>query len=147
MNRQRITIRAGLLIAAMLLVGCGQQAEGPAATETADAPAPVVAPDASAGQSVSYKCDGSGDLQITAVYGTDAAGSPDVVLFIRGQDFALSSTPAASGARYASPDGLEDGMGLIWWTKGEEAMLQQAPSDQVDDTAAGQTIRTCTARQ
>ncbi len=139
--------RAISLGIALMLAACGKQAETPAPTETAETPTVVVAPDATAGQSISYKCDGTGDLQITAVYGTDAAGLPDVALFIRGQDFALSSTPAASGARYASADGLEDGMGLIWWTRGEEAMLQQAPSDLVNDPAAGQTIRTCNVQE
>lgn len=139
-------MRAALLGSALLLAACGQQAKAPQDVAPAE-PAPIVAPAATAGQSVAYKCDGAGDLQITAVYGTNAEGKPDVSLFIRGQEFALAETQAASGARYASADGLEDGMGLIWWTKGDEAMLQQAPSASVTDPAAGQTIRTCTVQQ
>lgn len=138
-------MRLGLVAGALLLAACGQKTDAPA--EAPVEPAPVVAPEASAGQSVAYKCDGAGDLQITAVYGTNAEGKSDVALFIRGQDFALTETVSASGARYASADGLEDGMGLIWWTQGQTAMLQQAPSDAVSDPASGQTIRNCTVQE
>lgn len=137
-------MRLALLGGALMLAACGQKAEAPAAAPVE--PTAVVAPDASAGKSIAYKCDGDGDLQITAVYGTNAEGVSDVALFIRGQDFALAQTVSASGVRYASADGLEPGMGLIWWTRGEEAMLQQAPSEQIADAGAGQTIRTCTVQ-
>lgn len=137
---------APLLAAALLVASCGQKAEAPADAPK-KAPDPVVAPAASAGQSVSFRCDGKGELRITAVYGTNAQGQADVALFIRGQDFALTETPSTAGARYATADGLEPGMGLIWVVNGSEARLQQAPSDKVADEAAGQTIRTCTVQQ
>lgn len=99
---------------------------------------------ATASKSVAYTCEK--DLPITAVYGTDLAGNPDVALIIQGQNFNLTQTVAASGARFASPQGLEPGMGLIWWEKGGTAMLQQVPSDKLSDAAAAQTIKTCEAK-
>jgi membrane-bound inhibitor of C-type lysozyme len=38
-------------------------------------------------------------------------------------------------------------MGLVWWTKGDTALLQQVPAARIDDMAAPQTIRTCTQKQ
>jgi membrane-bound inhibitor of C-type lysozyme len=121
---------------ALLLAACGQQAEP--SPEPAAPPAPTLA---TAERSVAYVCER--DLPITAIYGTDLEGQPDVALVIQGRDFRLRQTEAASGARYATEAGLEAGMGLIWWDRGEDALLQQVPVERIDDMAAPQTIRTC----
>jgi membrane-bound inhibitor of C-type lysozyme len=133
-------MRLLLLIAVPgLLAACGQKAEEPA--EKAAAPAEPVVTLAQATESVAYVCEK--DTPITAIYGTNLEGQPDVALIVQGRNFNLVQTEAASGARYAGPDGLAPGMGLVWWTKGETAMLQQVPVDKLDDMAAPQTIRTC----
>jgi membrane-bound inhibitor of C-type lysozyme len=137
-------IRGGLLLATLLLAACGQ-AEKPAEEAQKLGPEPIVAPAASAGRSVAYTCER--DLPITAIYGTNAEGRPDVTLIIQGQDFSLAETPAASGARYASADGITPGMGIIWWEKDGTGMLQQAPAGEVMNPDAGQTIRTCTVKK
>lgn len=124
--------------AALALAACGQFAEKPEPPAPADEPA---FPLATAERSVAYVCER--DLPITAVYGTNREGTPDVALIIRGTDIRLTQAVSASGARYTSPIGLETGMGLAWWTKGDEAILQQAPRDQIDDPGAATTIRTC----
>lgn len=123
--------------AALVLASCGQTAEAPP-PPPADEPA---FPLASAERTVAYVCER--DLPITAIYGTNREGTPDVALIIRGTDVRLTQSIAASGARYTSPIGLEVGQGLAWWTKGDEALLQQAPRDQINDPAAATTIRTC----
>ncbi len=122
-----------------LLAACGQKADD--TPEKAVAPAEPVVTLAQATESVAYVCEK--DTPITAIYGTNLQGQPDVALIVQGRNFNLVQTIAASGARYAGPDGLEPGMGLVWWTKGETAMLQQVPVDKLADYSAAQTIRTC----
>jgi membrane-bound inhibitor of C-type lysozyme len=136
-------IRATAIAAAGLLAACGQ-ADKPAEEAKKLGPEPIVAPAASAGRSVAYTCEQ--DLPITAIYGTNAEGRPDVTLIIQGQDFSLAETVAASGARYASADGITPGMGIIWWEKDGTAMLQQSPAGEVMNPEAGQTIRTCAVK-
>lgn len=145
----------------LMAAGCGQrdapapgQSDAPdgnaaidaaAGRERAEAAASkAAASKATASKSIAYTCEK--DLPITAVYGTDLAGNPDVALIIQGQNFNLAQTPAASGARYATPQGMSAGMGLVWWEKGGTAMLQQVPADKISDAAAAQTIKTCTAK-
>lgn len=139
---------------ALLAPACGRR-DAPAAEQT-DAPDANAQVDAAAGEqraaaskatasrSVAYTCEK--DLPVTAIYGTDAAGNPDLALIVQGQSFTLSQTVAASGARFATPTGLEAGMGLVWWEKGGTAMLQQVPSEKLADASAAQTIKTCTIK-
>lgn len=131
-------MRALILPAALLaLAACGQKAE----TSPAEPAAAPVVTQAKATRTVAYTCEG--DMPITAIYGTDADGNPDLALIIRGEDFRLTPTEAPEGQRYASPYGSAPGKGVIWWEKGEEVLLQQAPTDQINDPAAGVTARTC----
>ncbi len=126
--------RAGLLAAALLLAACGQKAE-----EAPKVEAPAKPTLASASSSVAYSCEK--DLPITAIAGTDKDGKPDLALIIRGQDYRL--TPSAVDGRYTTQYGLEPGLGLAWWVKGDEALLQQAPFKVIDDPKVAQTVRTC----
>lgn len=130
--------RAGAALAALLaLAACGQKAEAPKEAAPAAAPAPPSL--AKASRTVAFTCDK--DLPVTAIYGTNAEGKPDLALIIRGQDFRL--TPSAVEGRYTTQYGLEPGLGLAWVEKGDEALLQQAPFKTIDDPAVAQTIRTC----
>jgi hypothetical protein len=128
---------AALAVPALLaLTACGQKAEAPKQA----APAAPAKPNlAKASKSVAFTCEK--DLPITAIYGTDAQGKPDVALIIRGQDFRL--TPSAVEGRYTTQYGLEPGLGLAWWEKDGEALLQQAPFKTIDDPKVAQTVRTC----
>ncbi len=123
--------------AALALAACGQFAEAPPPPPPGEPAFPL----ASAERSIAYVCER--DLPITAIYGTNREGTPDVALIIRGTDIRLTQSVAASGTRYTSPIGLETGQGLAWWTKGDEALLQQAPRDRINDPEAAETIRTC----
>lgn len=126
--------RAGLLVAGLLLAGCGQKAE-----EAPKVEAPAKPTLAKATSSVAYTCEK--DLPITAIAGTDKDGKPDLALIIKGQDYRL--TPSAVEGRWTTQYGLEPGLGLAWWVKGDEALLQQAPFKTIDDPKVAQTVRTC----
>jgi len=126
--------RAGLLVAGLLLAGCGQKAE-----EAPKVEAPAKPTLAKATSSVAYTCEK--DLPITAIAGTDKDGKPDLALIIRGQDFRL--TPSPVEGRFTTQYGLEPGLGLAWWVKGDEALMQQAPFKTIDDPKVAQTVRTC----
>jgi membrane-bound inhibitor of C-type lysozyme len=130
--------RLGVALALLALSACNEKA-APAPEAKPAAPAPPSL--AKASRSVAYTCEK--DLPVTAIHGTDVKGQPDLALIIRGQDFRMTPAPAASGARYTTQYGLEPGLGLAWWEKGDEALLQQAPFKQIDDPAVAQTIRTC----
>jgi membrane-bound inhibitor of C-type lysozyme len=53
----------------------------------------------------------------------------------------LALTQSASGAKYESDTSLSPGRKLTWWTKGEEAMLIEADSDDADGSS--ETIVKC----
>ena len=135
---KRHPLKAALIPAALLLAlaACGQKDADKVAEAALAAPS-----QAKASRTVAYTCQG--DMPITAIHGTDAEGNPDLALIIRGDDFRLTPTEAPEGRRFASPDGAAAGTGIIWWEKGDEVLLQQAPSDKVADPAAGVTARTC----
>ncbi|MBS3961686.1 MAG: MliC family protein [Sandarakinorhabdus sp.] len=136
-------MRILFLIAVPLLLGaCGKKAED--APEKAAAPAEPVMTLAQAIESVAFVCDK--DLPITAIYGTNLEGQPDVVLIIQGRNYNLVQTTAPSGLRFAGAGGLQPGMGLVWWVQGETALLQHVPVDRLADLAAPQTIKTCKAK-
>lgn len=63
-----------------------------------------------------YSCDNG--MTVFAQY------QPDKVnLSINGIQKELYQTVSASGAKYATENGLKPDMGLIWWTKGDEATV------------------------
>jgi membrane-bound inhibitor of C-type lysozyme len=70
-----------------------------------------------------YSCDNS--MTVDAAYDP---GGRSVELTVNGKVLTLSSVVAASGSKYHSDAGLVPGMSLTWWTKGDSAMLIQAPS-------------------
>jgi hypothetical protein len=129
-------MRTALALALLALAACGEKA-AEAPREKAAAPAkPSLA---KAVRTVAFTCEK--DLPITAIYGTDKEGKPDLALIIRGQDFRLA--PSAVEGRYTTQYGLEPGLGLAWWEKGDEAQLQQAPFKTIDDPKVAQTVKTC----
>lgn len=141
-----------VVLGALAVSGCQKKAEAPpaatAAQETTTAvTGPAAAPVASmatAEKSVAYTCDK--DLPVTAVYGKNAEGKSDVALVVNGQSFNLDQVISASGARYASRDGLEAGKGIVWWTKGGEATLYETSADRFDDMATARQLRSCKSK-
>lgn len=149
MNRMILPV----VIGALAVAGCQKKAETPAAEKpTADTPAttvvrplsPPVESAATAENSVAYTCDK--DVPITAIYGKNAEGKSDAVLVVKGQSFNLDQVISASGARYASRDGLEAGKGIVWWTKGGEATLYETPAATFDDMDTAKQLRSCKSK-
>jgi hypothetical protein len=130
--------------AAVLLAGCNQKPAEPEAPKADTAPAAPAAPSlVKTETATAYSCEKEGrNLPITAAYGTNAEGKPDVVLVIKGESFSLVQDEGKAG-RYSSATGLEAGKGLIWEPKGDEATLSEAPSDKIGDAAAATIVRTC----
>ena len=90
------------------------------------------------GADVRYTCD---DKRIVlARYGDE-----DVQLSIDGKRVRLPSALAASGAKYMRKDGISPGKSLAWWSKGDEAMLIEAPSGAPPDSDA-ETIVNCRSK-
>jgi membrane-bound inhibitor of C-type lysozyme len=87
---------------------------------------------------VSYSCEDG--TQVSAVYGTDD-GTARVT--IAAKTFALLGVPAASGNKYHSDEGPRPGQSFTWWTKGDGAMLIQAPKGAAEGSK-GETIVNCT---
>ena len=129
--------------ALLLLAACGQKTPEAPKTETPAAPPSL----AKASRTVAYACEK--DLPITAIYGTNAEGKPDVALIIRGDDFRLTPTDATltgakGGTRFTTEYGLEPGYGLAWWEQPDgTVLLQQSLFKQINDPAAAETLRTC----
>lgn len=136
-----------LATAALLaLAACGEKvAEAPkdAAAATPTAPPSL----AKAIRTVAFACEM--DLPITAIYGTNAEGQPDLALIIRGDDFRLTPSDATQsgeikGTRYTTEYGLEVGLGLAWWEQPDgTVLLQQAPAKEINNPAVAETLRTC----
>lgn len=135
-------MKAGIaaLAVLVLLAGCGSADQGKSKPQTEEL-VPIPGSKASVTRTATYTCEG--DLPVTAFYGTDIDGNPELSLVISGDDYNLHPTPAPHGARWASPRGAGRDTGIIWWEDGANILLQQAPSAQVDDPAAGVTARTC----
>jgi membrane-bound inhibitor of C-type lysozyme len=84
---------------------------------------------------VRYSCDDK--RVVLARYGDE-----DVQLTIGGKTLRLPNVMAASGAKFMRKDGISPGKSLTWWTKGDEAMLIEAPSDAPPDSP-DETIANC----
>jgi membrane-bound inhibitor of C-type lysozyme len=75
----------------------------------------------SGGNWIRYAC--SGGRTIEARYDNSDAVNPRAELVLDGRRIGFYQVRSASGARYATQDGLRGGHGLIWWTQGNQATL------------------------
>ncbi|MCK8464822.1 MliC family protein [Aliiroseovarius sp. S1339] len=68
-------------------------------------------------QTVHYACERGAIVAATYVNSADASFA---VVSVEGQQVGLTQIQSASGAKYTQD---ADGVGYIWWTKGDEAFL------------------------
>lgn len=86
-----------------------------------------------------YHCESG--ATVTVRYDNRDAAAPRASLDYKGRTFDMYSVVSASGARYATEQGLEPDKGLQWWSKGNEATLSEMI---MDHTAPEPTvIETC----
>lgn len=91
---------------------------------------------------MTYQCE-SGQTVVVR-YDNTNPDAPTVRLEYNGQTFEMYNVRAASGARYATEQGLSPDKGLQWWTKGDGATLSEML---MDHTAPAPTeIESCTAK-
>lgn len=105
---------------AAAVVDAGAAAAG-SGSDSTSAPATAIG---TADSAVKYTCETG--LGVTAFY-SEGQDTSEAKLEIAGKTYALTSSISASGAKYTSPVGKSAGKSLTWWTKGEEAMLIEAP--------------------
>ena len=101
-------------------------------------------PASDAAPSRTYRCDTLGE--IVARYDHDTSGRPRVTLTIGGERRELLQIVAASGARYATENGLHPDHNLIWSTKGPDATLLEIPLDDMATPADARTLASCRER-
>lgn len=132
-------IRASLLRRALPLL---LAFPGSCLSSAADADEPDTPVVPSAGTRIieaTYRCESG--TTVTVRYDNTDPTAPRARLDYKGRVFDMYSVVAASGARYATEQGLEPDRGLQWWSKGDEATLSEMI---MDHTAPEPTaIETC----
>ncbi|MFZ3193919.1 MAG: MliC family protein [Moraxellaceae bacterium] len=153
---QQIRLMCAACVLAVMLTACDQPEATP---EPAAAPNPavpatdvvvsgVVEPEApvsvTAGQSstVHYSC--TPDQQILATYDNRDATKPKAILNINGVDYKLYSVVSASGARYATEQGIQPEQGMQWHTKADKAVLTSMTLDHTAQQEDEKTLFDCT---
>lgn len=116
-----------LVTSALFLTACEREAAQPVGSDTEA----VTAVDFDEGHqqdvtltenlpAILYDCDNGERIQARYDNRTE---NTSVTLAIDGKSYWLYSVPTASGARYASEQGLQPEEGMQWLTKGNEALL------------------------
>lgn len=140
----------GLVAAALVLAACGGPREVTPEQAAAELARPVPPealprnPNVTVERTVAFECDGN--FPVTAIYGRGPEGEEDVVLVIMGQSRRLQQTEAASGVRYQGIPGLQADEGIVWWEKGEEAILMTFPWESENPMQDATPVRTCKVR-
>ena len=88
-----------------------------------------------------YQCD-QGKV-IYATYDSSNINSPKASLIIDGRQYELYNVIAASGALYATEQGINPGQGMRWHTKGLEATLETMTLDHTADPSQETLLMRC----
>lgn len=134
----RVPEAAKLVAPAAAVADAGAAANPPAASGAGSDSMAGATAIGTAESAVRYTCDGG--LDVTAYY-SEAQNTSEARLAIGTESYMLASAISASGAKYSSAKGRNAGKTLTWWTKGDEAMLIEAPSGSED--GANETIVNC----
>ncbi len=88
---------------------------------------------------IRYSCENG--KSVIAEYVESGAMQQVANLEIDGKLIGLSEARSASGARYETDEGITPSKKLIWWTKGETAMLIESLAGDVDGSS--ETVINC----
>ena len=153
---QQIYLMCATCVLAVSLAACDQpdgKPESAAAVSPAVPATDVVVPEVvvpeppisvTAGQSstVHYGC--TPDQQILATYDNRDAAKPKATLNINGVDYELYSVVSASGARYATEQGIQPEQGMQWHTKADKAVLTSMTLDHTAQPEDEKMLFDCT---
>ena len=146
---QQIYLMCATCLLAVSLVACDQPDKSQSAAVSPTVPAlDVVVPEppmsVAAGQSstVHYGC--TPDQQILATYDNRDATKPKAILNINGVNYELYSVVSASGARYATEQGIQPEQGMQWHTKADKAVLTSMTLDHTAQPEDEKTLFDCT---
>lgn len=89
-------------------------------------------------KTVNYSCDNK--MKISAKYFHE---QPDMELSIDGKTLQLHQSISASGSKYKTEHGLKPETGLVWWVKGDNALMYEVVGGIENDSA----IAKCTASE
>lgn len=139
------TLFFGLIVSA-----CGQPDQRPLAVSVAEEievndPVEDVVPVAvTQSNTVHYACTPNQDITVT--YSTQDATQPKANLVINNVSYDMYAVVAASGARYATEQGIEPEQGMQWHTKGESGILISMTLDHTADPEDERILLSCTEK-
>ena len=148
---QQMHLMCATLVVAVSLTACDQPDAKPqsAAAVSPAVPAtevlvsePPVSVTAVQSSTVHYGC--TPDQQILATYDNRDATKPKAILNINGVDYELYSVVSASGARYATEQGIQPEQGMQWHTKADKAVLTSMTLDHTVQPEDEKTLFDCT---
>lgn len=153
---QQIRLMCAACVLAVMLAACDQPDAKPESAAAANPAVPatdvvvsgVVVPEplmpVTAGQSstVHYGC--TPEQQILATYDNRDATKPKAILNINGVNYELYSVVSASGARYATEQGIQPEQGMQWHTKADKAVLISMTLDHTAQPEDEKTLFDCT---
>ena len=146
---QQIHLMCATCVFVVSLVACDQPDKSQSAAVSPIVPAPdVVVPEppisvtARQSSTVHYGC--TPDQQILATYDNRDTTKPKATLNINGVDYELYSVVSASGARYATEQGIQPEQGMQWHTKADKAVLTSMTLDHTVQPEDEKTLFDCT---
>lgn len=129
-----------VLLASVVLSACSQPKSQDSGQHEPSVSSAQVA--AVASTAINYTCTPS--QNIVATYDNSNPATPKAVLIIDGVRYELYAVVSASGARYATEQGIQPEQGMQWHTKGNNAMLTSMSLDHTARPEDEKTMFECT---
>lgn len=139
-----------IVLLAGVLSGCNDAPKANDAQNTLPAPPPAsLTPPPQANQNAvltqDYQCMPAQRIQ--AIYDNTDPQKPSVSLTINGTTYPMYSIVTASGAGYATEQGIHDGQGMKWLSKGDSALLVSMTMDHTAKPEDEKTLFECQLTQ
>lgn len=137
------------LIFGFMLSACSQPDQHSPATSVAEVAVSRPVADAipvavTQSNTVHYACRPSQDITVT--YSAQDATQPKATVVIDDIAYEMYAVVAASGARYATEQGIHPEQGMQWHTKGDSAMLMSMALDHTVSSEDEHMLFSCTEK-